>query len=236
MALAPAVARGRRLREKTPACFRDQTSLPQPLDLNDLGEATADTKRQVYLVTLPRPTPGAVSSEGRPLTAPGSKTKKEVLACVLDAFAHPTVARGWQAHGPIVLKQAGLWREFHKPDAAQERSVHDHVAVLAEASFRFAPVKKALLQRHGLASHWSCSHDGYWSCARYLAVESPKKPESSLDRDPVLWPEGSHPAVVDSTYAPATAAALTAKRQKLASEAARNGEAEPTVNDGAQGQ
>ena len=232
MALAPAVARGRRLREKTPANFRAQASLPEPLDLNDLGEATADAKRQVYLVTLPRPQPGAVSSEGRPLTAPGSKTKEEVLACVFDAFAHPTYTHGWQAHGPVVLKQVGLWREFHKPDAAQERSVHDHVAVLAEASFRFAPVKKALLQRHGLASHWSCSHDGYWSCARYLAVESPKKPAASLDQRPLLWArEGAHPHVVDSTYAPVTAAALTAKRQKVASDAARDGEAEPKVND-----
>ena len=220
------------MREKTPANFRAQASLPEPLDLNDLGEATADAKRQVYLVTLPRPQPGAVSSEGRPLTAPGSKTKEEVLACVFDAFAHPTYTHGWQAHGPVVLKQVGLWREFHKPDAAQERSVHDHVAVLAEASFRFAPVKKALLQRHGLASHWSCSHDGYWSCARYLAVESPKKPAASLDQRPLLWArEGAHPHVVDSTYAPVTAEALTAKRQKVASDAARDGKAEPKVND-----
>ena len=96
------------MREKTPANFRAQASLPEPLDLNDLGEATADAKRQVYLVTLPRPQPGAVSSEGRPLTAPGSKTKEEVLACVLDAFAHPTYTHGWQAHGPVVLKQVGL--------------------------------------------------------------------------------------------------------------------------------
>ena len=220
------------MRGKTPATFLAQASLPAPLDLSDLGEAPTTAKRQVYLLTLPRPTPGAVSSGGVPLTAPGSKTKEEVLACVKDAFAHPAYTNGWLPHGPIVLKQLGLWREFHKPDATQERSVHDHVAVLAEACFRFAPVKKALLQRHGLASHWSCSHDGYWSCARYLAVESPKKPENSLDKAPLLWArEGTHPAVVDCTYAPVTVAAFTAKRQKLASEAARNGEAEPKVND-----
>ena len=234
MALAPAVARGRRLREKTPACFRVQASLPEPLKLDVNDEASTDSKRQVYLITLPCPKPGAVSSDGRPLTAPGSKTKEEVLACVLDAFAHPVYTNVWLAHGPVPLKQLGLWREFHKPGPAQERSVHDHLPALAvdNCTFRYLPVKRALLQRHGLASHWSCSHTGYWSCVRYLAVESPKKPEESLDKNPVLWARhGTHPHVVDCTYAPVTAGALTAKRQKLASQAARNGKAEPKVND-----
>ena len=132
--------------------------MPTPLVLNDEDEGSADCKRQVYLITLPCPKPGSASG-GRPLAAPGSNTKAEVLACVLDAFANPVYVHSWQAHGPIPLKQLGVWREFHKASPGLAREVHDHLPALADdCTFRYLPVKRALLERHGLASHWSCTH------------------------------------------------------------------------------
>ena len=185
------------------------------------------------MVTFPQPTPGAVS-DGRPLVAPGSFSKEGILARVRDAFANPAYAYGWQAHAPIQLSRLGVWREFHSPDQNGLRDVHDHVPVVGVNHFRFLPVKRALLQRHGLASHWSCTHTGYWSCVRYCAVPSPKKPLGSLDPKPVLWPTtgpNKHPPLEDCTRAPVSAAALDAKRRKLVQEACEQGKAEPKIND-----
>eukprot|EP00973_Karenia_brevis_P061948 8616170-Karenia_brevis.AAC.1 len=63
----------------------------------------------------------------------------------------------------------------------------------------FMPIKRALLERHGLASHWSASHNGYWSPIRYLYCPTVKKPEASLDKSYVLWacPPLKHPALDD---------------------------------------
>ena len=231
--LGAALRANRRLRAKTPPPQPPQTSLPAPLELE--AEAPADTKKVAYLVTFPRPRPGAVSSNGQPLVAPGSKTKAEVFACFKDACANPNYANAWQGHGQVELDKAGLWREFHQPDPqTQERDVHDHVACLAlkDHSFRYLPVKHALLLRHGLATHWSCTHLGYWSCVRYCAVETPKKPKSCLDKTPVLWArDGQHPHVLDCCYEPVTSQALTAKRQKLVHDASAKGKSEPRVND-----
>ena len=221
----------RRIRGKTPPGVNPQSPLLAALDLGD--EAPTDGKRQAYLLTLPRPTPWAVRA-GRVLVAPGSKTKDEILDCVLDAFANPHYAYAWQAHGPVVLSRLGVWREFHAPGPNGQRDVHDHLPVLAVTVFRYLPVKRALLLRHGLTSHWSCTHLGYWSCVRYCAVPSPKKPGACLDLAPVLWPAtgpNKHPPVDDCVHEPVSAAALTAKRRKLVQEACEHGKAEPKVND-----
>ena len=219
----------RRLRAKTPQPPCAQSPLPAPVELGD--EAPEDAKRMAYLVTFPHPRPGSTSG-GRGLVAPGSMSKTQLLACVRDAFANPVYANPWQTHSGIQVTRLGVWREFHAPDDDHHRHVHDHVAVLARDSFRFLPVKRALVQRHGLASHWSCTHVGYWSCVRYCAMASPRKPLDSLDRAPELWAvDGRHPEVEDCCYAPVTAAAIQAKRQKLVQQAAQDGEREPKIND-----
>ena len=152
----------------------------------------------------------------------------------MDAFAHPAYSHAWQAHSAIPLRQLGLWREFHQASAPQGREAHDHLPALADGvCFRYLPVKRALLERHQLASHWSCTHTGYWSCVRYLAIPSPpKKPAECLDKAPVLWAQGAaHPPIIDCCYAPVTEKALEAKRLKLVHEAVQNGKAEPRIND-----
>ena len=220
-----------RLQGKGPAWRQEQQTLPEPLELED--EAPTRAVRMAYLVTLPRPV-AAASADGHPLVAPGARTKAQIVASVLDAFARPEYAQAWHANGPIAVVRVGVWREFHKPGPNQEHDVHDHVAVLGAAQFRYLPVKRALLVRHGLASHWSGTHTGYWSCVRYCAVPSPKKPLQSLDHQPELWPAAGphkHPPVFDCCYEPVTARALGAKRQKVVQEAASAGRAEPRVND-----
>ena len=67
----------RRVRQKAPRGSVAQLPLPEPADLGD--EATAETKRMVYLVTLSHPRPSR-SADGFLLTAPGSLTKSRLAA------------------------------------------------------------------------------------------------------------------------------------------------------------
>ena len=60
----------------------------------------------------------------------------------------------------------------------------------------------------------SCTHNGYWSAIRYCCVQSPKKPEGSLDESPVLWASGGeHPALHLCRDEPLTAKALAARSE-----------------------
>ena len=197
--------------------LRTKQSVPQPLQAVLLEppvlgeEGTAETKRSVYLVTFPHPRQGT-SIDGVLLVAPESMSKRQVMECFKDACARPVythvAARAEGFEGAVRLRRAGLWRELHKEDQSGTAHAHDHVAALA-SSFRFLPVKRALLMRHGLATHWSCTHQGYHSTVRYCVMASPKKPAHCLDVDPVLWAaDGAHPPVEECCYEPITAAAL----------------------------
>ena len=125
-----------------------------------------------------------------------------------------------------------VFQERHKATEDGEAHVHYHVALKAESSFRFAPVKKALLTKFGLASHWSCTHSGYWSPIKYCTMPSPSKPLASLDSRPVLWSQkGKHPDLHVCRHEPATAAAMCAKRQRKEMAAAEEGRAEPRMSE-----
>ena len=141
-----------------------------PLD----GEA-ADARRQVYLVTFPHPRPGS------PLTAPSTLSREGIMGKLLEACAAPVSAFPNIQAQPISLDNAAVFREYHKPDAAGEAHGHYHIAVKGTSAFRFASVKRALQEKFGLASHWSCTHHGYWSPVRYCTIPSPAKPRAALD-------------------------------------------------------
>jgi hypothetical protein len=108
---------------------------------------------------------------------------------MLDSWKRPIYAdpRSISRANEVPMQMFDVFREFHQPTASGLVYPHDHIPTLALEKFVYVPVKKALLQRHGLASHWSCTHDGYWSALRYCCVPSPKKPASALDTDPVRW-------------------------------------------------
>ena len=98
----------------------------------------------------------------------------------------------------------------------------------ASACFRFSAYKRALSVNHGLASHWSCSHEGYWSAVRYGYMPSAKKPRSELDPTPFAWSRnGPHPPLFDVCQEPTTASAIARRREKKATAAAETGKSEP---------
>ena len=132
-----------------------------------------------------------------------------MLKKILDAFANPSRANTWVKDGAIWVVRLGVFREWHALDSEGKRYEHDHTAVLGATAFRFQAIKRALLQRHGLASHWSITHDGYWSCIRYCAMPTPKKPALCLDGQPALWDaRGVHPNIIlDCCHEPVAAKA-----------------------------
>ena len=149
---------------------------------------TAGAKRMLYLVTLPHPKPGGA------LVAPGSMSRLDIAHKFLQACAQPASTAQNRQPQAVVLDRAAIFHELHKENADGQAHSHYHIAVKGMNSFRFAPVKKALQDNSKLASHWSCTHNGYWSPIRYCAVPSPAKPRSSLDPQPLLWSRlGLHP-------------------------------------------
>jgi len=220
----------RRLTRKTTVTAQ---GAQEPADVED--ELGSKAHRQVYLVTLPHPKQ-AVSGEGFRLVAPDTLTKGQVLQRFLDCLREPLYVDGRSlamgGHGVQVLR-AGVWRELHKQGSGNDMPrAHDHLPVLAAKQFRYLPVKRALLQRFGLASHWSCTHTGYWSAVRYLTMPSPAKPMLALDRCPLLWDaSGPHPPLDECCHEPLTAAALRKRRLHAEAAAAEEGKAEPKVTE-----
>ncbi|CAE8638477.1 unnamed protein product [Polarella glacialis] len=168
----------------------------------------------------------------------------------LEPEAHEDIARVIQAafqnpsHKGIGNQRWGSSLEldsfvvFKEHQAATEGEdqgpVHWHVALRASGTFRFAPYKRALAMNHRLASHWSTSHQGYWSAVRYGFMPSPKKPQQELDPTPLSWHRsGDHPTLFEVSQEPTTVAATQRRRETKVKEACEAGRPElrPTEMD-----
>lgn len=235
----PPVPVGKRLRSKTtvptPPVLPLTSSSPEVVVGVSLDEeADAKRGRRIYLVTLPRPKQ-SVNADGRTLVAPGSKTRKEILQIFLECCANPihTSASALASLMPVPIRHTGVFRELHAEDDGGDEGIHDYLPVRAVRDFMYLPVKRALLERHGLASHWSCSHTGYWSVIRYLHHPTPKKPAASLDKEYIVWAtQGEkHPLLQDCMNEPTTAAALEARRLKTDRQAAEKGKPSARISE-----
>lgn len=173
---------------------------------SDIGVEDVSKAKRAYLVTLPH-TAEATSQDGHKLVPPKAFTPAQIGACFLAALAATQTARV----EPLVFLLLSVFLERHSSG-----EVHYHVAVLADRCFRFVPLKRQLLQTDGLASHWSCSHDGYASCVAYCYLPSPKKPMEELDPNPWLWAAhgASHPPLSEASQAPVTSKAWSKKRER----------------------
>ena len=204
------------------------------LELDDFaGQETPAARKQVYLTTFPRPL-ATTSACGVRLRAPAAFTRFEPLEAFMDACQYPEYldAKSVLQGSVVEMDMAAVFAELHKADENGATGIHVHVASLGVRNWRFLPVKRALLKRHGLASHWSCSHRGYWSAIRYLHMPSPKKTEGSLDRFPFLWARfGCHPPLSKCCNEPLTWQALVQRRDYKQKRAAEEGKTEPKVSE-----
>ena len=230
---------GKRLRTKTtvpaPPVLPVAAGAQEVLVGVPLGAEGIESRgRNVYLVTLPR-RKQAMDAAGRQLVAPGSKTRKQILQIFLECCANPIYvsASALSTQMPVPIKHTGVFRELHAEDSGGDQGIHDHLPVKALRDFMYMPVKRALLERHGIASHWSCSHTGYWSVIRYLHHPTPKKPAASLDKEYIVWAaQGEkHPLLQDCMNEPTTAAALEARRLKTDRQAAEKGKPSARISE-----
>ena len=158
------------------------------LEQEDLTQEEKSKRKKVYLVTLPHPRNGLSNSHG--LACPGEFDRKAIVQLFLDVFANPLhidAASSSRQGTKLTLEKLVVFREMHDVDDNGVRQPHYHVALVASDTFRFASYKRALRVRHNLASHWSCSHEGYWSAVRYGIFWTPKKPQAELDAHPEAW-------------------------------------------------
>ena len=203
------------------------------IECNEQDEDRAARKR-VYLITFPHPR-AAVSVDGYTLKAPGDMTHQHLLDAFRDSCAHPHYVdlKSRKQGASVTLNRVLVVFELHQQDELARAFRHGHIGALADKGFRFLPVKRALLMRYGLASHWSCTHDGYHSVVvSYLQWPSEKKKESSLDREALWWARaGPHPPLEECRHEPNTAAATKKKREFKEKRAAEEGQEAPRITE-----
>ena len=226
---AEAVPKRRRLTGKT---IVQQGSWSGPS-----GDEIADAHRAVYLITFSHPQQRH-SADGRALVAPEAFTREGIALAVRDAAARPMHSARWLRQHPdhVVrpndIDMLTVFREFHAEADGTRGHVHYHVAILFAQDHRFAPMKNALLWANGLASHWSCSHTGYWSAVRYGRVPRPTKPQAALDPAPFTWAAaGPHPPLDACVHEPTCAKALEARRTRVEHAASAAGKGAPHVRE-----
>ena len=181
-----------------------QPPAPEPAEEESIGEEEETASKRVYLVTFSHPK-AATAKDGAALRAPSSYTRKQIAEAMLDAVEKTNGSR----LTPLRLQLMCVFREKHGSGA-----LRDHLGLLAARAFRFRPLKLVLLRDYGLASHWSCTHEGYASCVAYGYMATPKKPQAELDKEAYLWPEDKHPLLEEASRAPVTAKATAAARER----------------------
>ncbi len=146
--------------------------------------------KSVYMVTFPALT-HAASTNGLRCPSALKLSREEIARCHNEAMDKPVrAATATIAPGQPPAAQLVAYLVFRQMPQArpgqQERLEHFQVALKARNSFRFFSVKKALQFKFGLASHWSTSHDGFWSAVRYGAFPSLSKTQKELDPKPFV--------------------------------------------------
>ena len=158
------------LEESLEAAMAHKASSVQKSSECDLGVEDVTKSKRTYLVTLPH-TNQETSADGHKLVPPKTFTPAQIGGLFLAALAATQDGR----LQPLAFLLLSVFLERHRSG-----EVHYHIALLADRCFRFTPLKKQLLRANGLASHWSCSHEGYASCVAYCYLPSPKKPMEEL--------------------------------------------------------
>lgn len=152
-----------------------------------LGPEDPSQKLRVYMGTFSRVLPETAEMQG--LKNVADMTRQELAVCIRDAWNQPNHYVGARRVPDEGVNEGEINDIIEKMLVAREEhadgDVHCHVAIRLSRSLRFRPAKMTLLQRHKLASHWSCSHTQFWSAVRYLHIPSENKP--AVDGEPFAW-------------------------------------------------
>ena len=154
---------------------------PPPPRPDWLTEEDANARSTVYLVTFAAVLDATALEAETPLKSLEGLTRADIRDAVLDAVQHP--AEDTNRNGRGRPRTQAL--EAVKLVVFLEEPRHFHVALKLNGLSRFLPLKAALRQRGGLASHWSTSHTQWWSIVRYGVFTTERKPE--VDLAPLVW-------------------------------------------------
>ena len=186
------------------------------------GEEKKVCAKEAYLATFPHPQEEDACNGPR-LRAPGEFSREEIRDVILEAIKKTNA----QKYAPLVLLKMVIFREHH---AGGE--VHYHVALVADRAFRFGPLKKYIRSVAQLASHWSTSHEMYYSCVAYGFWPTPHKSEDELDPTPLLWAkDGTHPPLSEASRRSWNAAGLEQRKLHIAKKLSEKGKKEEKFKD-----
>ena len=141
---------------------QEKAKKPSGLTLAELGgEPTPDARGQwVFLVTLAALNSGLIADTHPESTTalkdPNEASRQEILDALLDAVTHAAPvpgSAGRRREVPLKVEKAVVFQEEH-----DDGRRHFHIALKLNSVARFVPLKQAMRERSGYASHWSCSH------------------------------------------------------------------------------
>ena len=144
--------------------------------IEDIGAENEAGKCLVYLITVARVLAETMNTTD--LADVKSFSKEDILKKVTDAIENTERPgklggrmRQKAKEGEKLLELIVVFSETHATG-----EMHFHIVVKLRRTMRFLPFKRALRQRHRLASHWSCNHAQLYSALRYCSTPSARKP------------------------------------------------------------
>jgi hypothetical protein len=166
----------------------------------------------VFLVTFAAILAGAEHGAVPPRALEGT-TREQIRDAVLDAVANPA-----DMLGPAGGRPRSIALSVVKLVVFLEMPLHFHVALKLSAQSRFLPLKLALRQRGGFATHWSTTHSLFWSAVRYGHTASLRKP--AVDASPLVWTQsGAGLNLFEESQEPWNANAVKRRREQAAAAA-----------------
>ncbi len=166
----------------------------------------------VFLITFAAVLPDTADAQlGVPLRTLEGVTRANVRDAILDAVAHPVASLARVGGRPRTTTLSAV-----KLVVFEEQPKHFHVAIRLSAQTRFLPLKMAIRNRCGFATHWSTSHAQFWSAVRYGTFTTERKPV--VDSSPLTWSAtGESLNLFEEAQEPFNARALKQRREVKAS-------------------
>jgi len=176
------------------------------------NEADDKARLQNYLVTAAKLVNEEDTSADPPLRDPAKLTKEEFKEALFDSFANPIYGTGRPRSRTVELDVY-----FGVVEGPVDSSHHHAGVSFYKQEHIFLPFKKAMRDRHGIATHWSTSHTKRWSIIRYLHKTTDHK--KVVDKGPLVWTrDGRELNLASECEEPFIAQAWNCQRERRVSE------------------
>ena len=167
-----------------------QKAIPSKADTAEkpdwYDQADPDVQNEVFFVTAASILNAEDNVKGPALRDPSLISKEEFQAALFDSVSRPIYDQARGGRPATVMPQLDVYVGVKEPHKSRPQKEHHHAVLkLWKGHHRFLPFKRAMRERHGIATHWSTSHKQMWSAVRYIYITTPTKP--MVDRAPLVW-------------------------------------------------